>query len=159
MRSVLFVCTANICRSPMAMGLLQAKVNDESESWRIGSAGTWTIEGESAAEKTLLVLEERGIDLSNHFSRSVTEELVGGYQLILAMERGHKEALRIEFPQVAGRVFLLSEMIGKVFNINDPMGGTMIDFKETAAEIDQILTEGFEKIARLSSELKPQATP
>lgn len=151
MHSVLFVCTANICRSPMAMGLWQAKIGGaESDAWRIGSAGTWTVEGEPATENAIWVMERRGIDLSSHFSRPVTAGMVMGYQLILTMERGHKEALKIEFPQVAERIFLLSEMIGKVFNINDPMGRTLTDFEETANEIDQILKQGFDKISQLS---------
>ena len=152
MHSVLFICTANICRSPMAMGLLLAKIGAETEDWRIGSAGTWTIEGEPAAESTLSILRARGIDISNHTSRPVTARMVREYQLILTMERGHKEALRIEFPRASDRVFLLSEMIGEVFNINDPMGGTMVNFEETASEIDQILTQGLEKIRQLSLE-------
>ena len=157
MHSVLFVCTANICRSPMAMGLWQAKVgalpgNPDPSDWRIGSAGTWTIVGEPATENAIWVLGKRGIDLSSHLSRPVSAGMVEGYQLILTMERGHKEALRIEFPQVAGRVHLLSEMIGKIFNINDPMGGTLTDFEETATELDQILSQGYDKILSLSKE-------
>ena len=150
MHSVLFVCTANICRSPMAMGLFQGIIDAEADDWRIDSAGTWAIEGEQAAENTTHVLSARGINISNHFSRPVTAGMVKDYQLILTMERGQKEAMQIEFPQEAGRVFLLSEMISQVFNINDPMGRTLTDFEQTAVEIEQILKQGLDRISQLS---------
>lgn len=150
MLSVLFVCTANICRSPMAMGLWQAKVGSSAANWRIESAGTWAPEGEQPAAKTLMILKERGIDLQSHHSRIVTEEMLHSFNLILTMEQGHKEAIRAEFPEIADRVYLLTEMIGKHYDINDPIGGSLIDFQDTAQEIDRILTAGFEKICELA---------
>ena len=80
MHSILFVCTANICRSPMAMGLLRGRVKDEAGDWTIDSAGTWTVDGEKAAVKTFQVLKERGIDIDDHRSRMVTGEMLADYQ-------------------------------------------------------------------------------
>jgi protein-tyrosine-phosphatase len=77
MRSVLFICTANICRSPMAMGLLRAKVFalGEDADWRIESAGTWAEPGQLAAVNTRLIVAERSVNLTGHRSRTVTREL------------------------------------------------------------------------------------
>ena len=66
------------------------------------------------------------------------------------MEKGHKEAISIEFPEVKEKVYLLSEMVGEYHDIRDPIGGTMDDFRETVEELDRILTDGFEEISRLA---------
>jgi len=152
MHSVLFVCTANICRSPMAMGLLRAKAENSPEDWRIESAGTWAVKGRPAAEKTLQVLAEQGIQISAQRSRPVTRELLESFNLILTMEQGHKEALQVEFPQLATRVYTLTEMAGGYGDIDDPIGGPLEAFKETYAEIAQILDHGFDKIKQLSED-------
>lgn len=136
----------------MAMGLLLSKVGEAAVDWHIESAGTWAREGLPAAQMTQQVLQERGINLLNHRSRSVSKELLSSFQLILTMEAGHKEALRAEFPEIASRVYLLNEMIDRRADIHDPIGGTLADFEDTAREIDSVLTLGFEKITRLAEE-------
>lgn len=147
-RSVLFVCTANICRSPMAMGLLQSQVDAR---WVVQSAGVWAEPGYPAARNAQRVLKTRGIDLRAHRSRPITAALVADFNLILVMERNHKEALRAAFRQHADKIFLLTEMVGSRADIVDPIGGSMADYEETAAEIAAILTKGFEKIAALAA--------
>lgn len=148
--SVLFVCTANICRSPMAQGLFLAKVKDQQAVWRIASAGTYAQAGFPAAQNTLEVLRERDIDLSNHRSQWISENLMQEYRLILTMEQDHKEMLQYAFPQHANRVFLLSEMAGEYRDIEDPIGKSLYAFQETAGEIEAILTRGFERIQALA---------
>ena len=150
MPSVLFVCTANICRSPMAMALLQERVGDSPE-WTIESAGTWSIQGQPAASNTQKVLAQRGIDIHNHRSRSVDRDLLRQFNLILTMEAGHKEALQVEFPEIAQRVYVLSEMIGESYNIHDPIGESIENFELTSEEFEQIFDIGFQKIADLAS--------
>ena len=151
MYSVLFVCTANICRSPMAMGLLREKVKDEQD-WKVESAGTWATDGDAAAARTIQVLEERGIMLKDHHSRIITGEMLAQFNLILTMEHGHKEALKVEFPKLAKRIYLLSEMIGQKYEIEDPMGRPYQDYQATANEIARIIDQGFDRIESLSKE-------
>jgi hypothetical protein len=67
------------------------------------------------------------------------------------METNHKEALRFEFPDLADRIYLLSEMVDRDFNIADPIGGAYSDYEKTAIEIAQILQEGFDRIVALST--------
>ena len=150
MQSVLLVCTANQCRSPMAMAILRSKVEHLPGEWRIESAGTWAIEGAPANLKTQQVMTELGLDIHDHRSRIVSHEMLPSFNLILVMEPGHKESLRIEFPEVANRVFLLSEMIGLNYTIMDPVGGDIEEYRATAQEINQIMTEGLGKIADLA---------
>lgn len=150
MRSVLFVCTANICRSPMAEGLFRAMVDSVENEWIIGSAGTWTSDGQPVSDGTLQALAKKGILINEHQSRQVNSDLLKSYRLILTMEQGQKEALRIEFPEIANRVYLLSEMIGQRFNVPDPIGGPQEEFDDTARELEKILANGMEKIKQLS---------
>ena len=151
MPSVLFVCTANICRSPMAMAIWQYKVADEFRNWVIESAGTWALVGEPAAQNTQFVLANMGLDVGSHRARSVSRELLGQFKLILTMERGHKEALQTEFPEARERVYLLSEMIDEKFDIRDPYRGPIIEYQDTEKEIEKILSQGYERICELSS--------
>ncbi len=152
MPSILFVCTANICRSPMAEGLMRKKIAQEPDAsqWQIASAGTWASEGLPASENSRLAMLERGIDISKHKSQCVTVQVMRAYDLILTMEQGHKEALRVEFPDQAKQIFLLSEMVGGHFNVADPFGGILEEYEQTANELDQLLAHGYENIIRLA---------
>ncbi len=153
--SVLFVCTANICRSPMAAALLRARLEKERadwKDWRVGSAGTWALEGEPAAKNSRQVMIERGLDISQHKAQTVTVQLLNDYNLILTMEPGQKEALQVEFPAVARRVFLLGEMDGSMSAIDDPYGGSVEQYRTAAEKMDAILASGMERIIPLATE-------
>ncbi len=153
--SVLFICTANQVRSPLAAALfseLIRRLNTPSDSWRIESAGTWAMEGYPIFPEVDDILQEKGIDFSSHRSRNITKDMLEQFALILVMEPGHKEALQAEFPKIAKRVYLLTEMIGENHPILDPIGGPPIEFKATAAEIEKSLVGGYPKIYSLSLE-------
>lgn len=152
--SVLFVCTANICRSPMAMGLLRSKIDSESSVWRIESAGVHAVEGMTASEFTQVVLEKRGIQIRYHLSQKVTRELLESFNLILVMETNHKDAIHAAYPDIRDRVFLMSEMVGGTYDIVDPIGRSLHDYEQTAHEMEKILDNGFSKIAGLASSKK-----
>ena len=150
MNSVLFICSANVCRSPMAMGLLRSMVEDSSDQWKIESAGVWDMGGQQVAANTQLILKERGIDLNDHTSRNVSGTMLSEFNLVLVMEDIHKEVLKLAFPEYTDRIYMLSEMVGEFYDIVDPIGGSLADFEETALEMERILTDGFEKISILA---------
>ena len=153
MPSIIIICTANMVRSPIAEALLRLKLNHkyDTENLVVGSAGTWTVMDRPVVAKTQEVMQRiYGIDLSDHRSRLVSRSLLRPFDLILVMEAGQKEALWTEFPEMASRIYLLYEMIGRVRNVGDPIAGTTKDFEETAREIDDILTRGLERIAHLA---------
>lgn len=154
MPSVLFVCTANVCRSPMASALFRNIVpaEDRIQDWAIESAGTRAVAGASAAYHSQLAIKNRGLDLEYHRSQPVNAQLLNGFDLILTMEQGHKESLCIEFHEVASRVYLITEMVGISHDIWDPVGGSLKEFEAMANELEQILTHGFEKIRYLAVE-------
>jgi protein-tyrosine-phosphatase len=152
MQSVLLVCTANQCRSPMAMAILKSKAGQLAGEWKIESAGTWAVEGVPANQKTQEVMAELGLDLRDHRSRMVNREMLAAFNLILVMEPGHKESLQIEFPDEAKKVYLLSEMVGLSFTVMDPVGGEIKDYRATAREIEHLLTDGLVKIVTLAQD-------
>lgn len=125
MKTILFVCTANIARSPMAEALFNQKMEAVgfSDQYKARSAGTWGQDGLPAAGKGQQVMKTMGIDLSTHRSSIVTPELIYAVDSIFTMEAGHKEALQVEFPFKRDRIWLLTEAVGPGYDILDPLGG------------------------------------
>lgn len=156
MPKILCVCTANRCRSPMAMAMLrhlliQDNVGPEypqhqPNAWHVSSAGTWAVEGLPAMSKTISVMREIGLNVEDHRSRSIDLNLLSEQDLILVMEAGHREALALEFPHVAERTHLLSAMAGPAFDIKDPVTGTIADYRDTARLLHSLLTDGLPTI-------------
>lgn len=149
MPSVLFVCTGNLHRSPMAEYLFKDKISNATD-WQIRSAGTYTRDGLPTTPEVLTVLQTYGIDASGHRSLEITRELIESHNLVLCLASNHKEALRAEFPDLADRIYLLSEMAGKQIDVEDPIGGPLVEFEAAAREIDEYLTEGFDRILELA---------
>ena len=148
MPRILFLCQANICRSPLAEGVVKVLVRegDFQEDWTTASAGTWASPGRKAHPHTLTLLKETEIDLSGHRSQEVTGEILAAADLVLTMEAGQAEALRTEFPDQRSKIHLLSELAGIQRDIPDPVGGTVEDFRQTFALIESFLKGREEKL-------------
>lgn len=132
----------------MAAALWEQRLRQHgvADQWRVESAGTWARAGLPAALVAQTVMRDCGVDLSGHRSRCVSRDMLHSFDLILVMERGHREALRIEFPGVGERVYLLSEMVGNIYDIPDPIAGPIAEVRSIAQEIDLLLGRGFERI-------------
>ncbi len=137
----------------MAAAIFRKILQDKrvESTWIIESAGTWAPKSEPIAPRAKVALSEMSVFVRDHRSRSVTREMLRPFQLILTMEKGHKEALRTEFPEFAHRTFLITEMIDQQYEIHDPIGGPLDDYRGTARELEKILYQGFDKIVRLAS--------
>lgn len=151
MSKILFVCTANRCRSPMAERLFKTILHSRGlslEDWQVTSAGTWAEDGIPPDEKLVATMDAFNIDVRDHRSRMLNATIIAEQDLVLVMEDHHKEALCIEFPKHCDRVFLVSEMIGKHFEISDPFSGPLKAYQRTAEQLAQILTKGFNRIVQ-----------
>ncbi|MDZ7343854.1 MAG: low molecular weight protein arginine phosphatase [candidate division KSB1 bacterium] len=105
---ILFVCSGNSCRSPMAEGLLRLKLPSRLEdNVTIKSAGTLGIEGMPASRYAAEIVQEMGGDISRHRSQGLSTELVEEADLILAMAPEHIDYLHKNFPEYRENVFLL----------------------------------------------------
>jgi protein-tyrosine phosphatase len=144
MPSIVFVCTANICRSPVAEALFAdwLRLQPDAQAWRVSSAGTWADDGTPASVYSREVLGELGLDITRHRARRVDRAMLAGADLVLCMTRSQREAMQADFPDFAGRILLLSAMAGPAYDIADPYGGPRQGYVEMVAEIKHLLEVG-----------------
>ncbi len=152
MARILMICTGNICRSPSAEALLRHRLAEAGlDDWQVASAGTWGLEGHAASAHAVQILGERGMDLTGHRARKVTREMMERADLVLVMTQGHAEALRLDFPDQADKVYLLSEMKGgRRYDIQDPYGGPLEAYRACIDELTDLIDGGFERIRALA---------
>jgi protein-tyrosine-phosphatase len=141
MKKVLFVCTGNTCRSPMAETLFRHRAGDIE--WEASSAGTFAMPGSPASENSIAAMKELGIDISNHRSQPLTSELVNSVDLIITMTAGHRAQILDIFPEVEDRVFLINAFgTSKVpADVSDPFGGSLSAYTQIRDEIDRALSD------------------
>jgi len=142
MKTVLFICTGNTCRSPMAEALFHFRIGDETQ-WEACSAGIYAASGTPASSNAVEAMRELGIDLEGHRSQPLTTELVQQADLIVTMTAGHRFEILQDFQEVGNRVFLIKSFgTSKVpADIADPFGGSLSIYKKTRDEIDQALSD------------------
>ena len=123
MVTVLFVCTGNMYRSPIAAEIFRGILLREGKQdhWQVGSAGTWTTAGRPVPNDALQIARSLGIDLDAHRTRMVDQKMLEEASLILVMEEGQQEALQVEFPFAQKKTHLLSQVMhGFAYDIPDP---------------------------------------
>ena len=133
-RHILIVCVGNICRSPMAEALLRNALRGQEEIL-VESAGLGALVGEPASEYAVVLMKERGIDISSHRARQLQPELVNKADLILVMESGHKKAIETADVTVRGKVFRLGETSDR--DIVDPYRRSRAVFEDVLEDIDE----------------------
>lgn len=149
--TILFVCSGNTCRSPMAKGILEKKL--ENKNVTVFSAGTIAQPGILPSDFALITAQKYGADISHHLSSPLTKELIIDADLILVMSTKHKDRVIELVPKAKSKTFLLKEYAsGLPEEIEDPVGQPLEVFEKVASEVN----ENLEKIAegiidRLSS--------
>ena len=137
---IIFVCTGNTCRSPMAEGFYKAKTGKEAESYGLSCSG-----GCPASEHAVSAMAHFGVDISGHLSRRITLDAVSSAEEILCMTEEQKIMLSYVYPEYSGKIRLLSEASGKTGNVADPYGGSEKVYLSCAREIEGLI-DGYIKM-------------
>jgi protein-tyrosine-phosphatase len=140
MPDIIFICTGNICRSPMAEGILRHRWNEAGVKDRtVSSMGVQGLDDSPATELARQVCEENGIDISDHRSRPITGEELQAADLLLCMEPGHVSFINTFYPWHSERVALLGAWPGKPKRksaVQDPIGGSLGLYRKIFSIID-----------------------
>ena len=143
---LLFVCSGNICRSPMAEALSEAIGDELGITVRARSAGTLGIRESAAAPKAIAVCKEVGVDISAHRSQGITHELISWADWVLVMELAHASHLREYYPEVGERMLPLGNFAGTA-EIPDPIGGWKWTFRRVRKQLERALRAVLPRLA------------
>ncbi len=146
-KTILLVCTGNTCRSVMGQGILQELLREmaDDESVHVRSAGVAASLGAEASEEAILILEERGIDIGRHRSRPVSEGLLAGADLVLAMTGNQSQMMKRIFPRHAEKIYSLKEYVGEEGDIEDPIGMPVAVYRKTSKKMERLLLKSAKK--------------
>lgn len=141
---IVTVCTANVCRSPMAAALLRHALNAEAEplrSCQVVSAGVAARGGDKMSENSRTALQKAGLRVPDHKSQPLTPELAARADLILCMTESHRAVIGLALDPAPKNVFLWREFMPGRGNkeIGDPYGGPLAEYEACRDEMVEAL--------------------
>lgn len=138
---IIFVCTGNTCRSPMAKFLFEALLlQDHTLSVEVLSAGMSVPYAMPVSKHVQTLLAKKNIDASSHASNVFTPSLVDDKSLILTMSASHKFALLYQYPFLETQTYTLYEHVsGEHKDISDPFGGSLETYQFCMQEIETLV--------------------
>ncbi len=157
MKTILFVCSGNYCRSPLAEGLARLRLNQAGYNGQFitRSAGTVAVyEGQPAAPLILEVLHEIGAEGQFNPPHQITAGEIDQADLILAIAQHHLAWIGEHYPAVTARTMLLSALIGEHWDVIDPGVQELEALRACRNTIDRVITHGLPELVRRAAEVK-----
>ncbi|MEY4917334.1 MAG: Serine hydroxymethyltransferase [Verrucomicrobiota bacterium] len=140
MKTILFLCTGNVCRSPMAEGLFRHAIKGRGE-FRVLSAGLGAIDGQPPTHHSVTAMRELGLNISAQRSNALTAEMVRSADYIFGMTHSHVDTVLLLYPSAVEKTFLLREFDDTLEpyekDISDPIGSPYHIYVECRDQIEQ----------------------
>ena len=133
---LIFVCTGNTCRSPMAETIF--KNLDTNSDMKVCSRGLVVLFSEPSNPKAEMVLQNHNLILKNHVSKPLRQSEINEATLILTMTENQKKQVMQNF-QLADNVYTIKEYVGEFGDVTDPYGGTLVDYEECYVELARLV--------------------
>ena len=146
---ILFVCTGNTCRSPLAEGMARQLVRERGLQFAVSSAGVAAREGEPASPEAVRAAREQGIDLGAHASRLLTRRMALDAAVVLVLGPEHGGFLRVLAPEALSRVHVLREYATRgreSQEVPDPIGGDLEIYRRTLAVIRDLVEKSLQRV-------------
>ncbi len=140
---LIFVCTGNTCRSPMAEVIFRNL--DKESNVKVVSRGVVVLFGEPINQKAEVVLKKHDLENSNHISRGLKEADIDESTLILTMTNAQKRKIMDTYPNVKN-VYTIKEYAGENGDVIDPYGGSLVDYEECYIELARLVKKTVYKI-------------
>ncbi len=153
---ILVVCTGNICRSPMAEGLLKHALAGQPEplrSLKVISAGVAARDGEPVSENSVIALKKVGIDIKDQTSRGLTQQMLDDALIVLGMTESHRAVIRQRARPAPANLHLFREFLPKPADpeIGDPYGGPIRLYEATRDELVEAVPSLVEFLKKLTA--------
>jgi len=143
---ILFVCTGNTCRSPMAEGILRSMAEKRDLKLEVKSAGIRVYNGDLASKNSIEAMKKIDIDISGHFATQLNSDLIQEADLVLTLSSSHKDFIVSNYPWSREKVFTLNEYAyGVKKDVTDPYGRNLAFYERTRDEIYQAVLNAIEK--------------
>jgi protein-tyrosine-phosphatase len=133
---ILFICTGNTCRSPMAQGLAKLYLTEE---FKIYSAGINALEGQGISPNALEALKKKKIDQGKHLAVRLTKEMLDSADYVFTMTKSQEVYLRNLYPEMEDKIKALGSWLGFDKDIIDPWGGSLEVYHHCLQELEEMM--------------------